>query len=266
MISVHLQQTTSERARAAPRILAVFSFRYDAHLVPDLIANITPLVDGWVSFDDKDSQALFSDEPARRRALLLAARSAGAQWILAADPDERFESAFVSAIPTLIAAEGPIAYSFAVREMFGTDYYRVDGIWGRKTQTRLFRMPNELNPSPSPLHSPWHRLVPNADVRESGFNIYHLKMITADRRRARADLYNHLDPERRLQPIGYDYLADERDAVFEKIPAGRGYQPPHQEDDGLWMPTIKRLHPEIAPAKTPLTSIFRRLTSLISRG
>ena len=33
-----------------PRVLALFSFRHDAHLVQDLIENIRPMVDGWVSY------------------------------------------------------------------------------------------------------------------------------------------------------------------------------------------------------------------------
>lgn len=266
MITVSLSPAAKGRPGTAPRVLAVFSYRYDAHLVPELLANIAPLVDGWVSFDDRGSSAVFSDEPARRHSLLLAARSAGAQWVLAVDPDERFESALTLAMPTLIAAEGSIAYSFANREMYDTEHYRVDGVWGKKTQTRLFRMSDEILPSPAPLHSLWHYMIPNAEVRESGFNIYHLKMITAARRRARADLYNYLDPEKRFQPIGYDYLADEQDAVLERVPEGRGYQPPHHEDDGLWMPDVPRAEPEAKPVLTPTPSIYRRWLSHFSLG
>ncbi|MHB9448567.1 hypothetical protein ACYG9R_17570 [Mesorhizobium sp. RSR565B] len=35
--------------------------------------------------------------------------------------------------------------------------------------------------------------------------------------------------------MGYDYLADEAGAVFEQIPPGRDYHPPHVDDGGLWM-------------------------------
>ena len=236
MIEVRLKPDSGRGARRAPALLAVFSFRYDAHLVPGLLANIEPMVDGWVSYDDRGSTEEFSDEPARRHALLAAARQAGAEWVLAVDPDERFERGLADALPALVGAEGPIAYAFAVRELYGPDCYRVDGVWGRKSQTRLFRLPAALQPSPAPLHSPWHMLVPGAQVRDAGFNLYHLKMITAERRRARAALYNRLDPGRRYQPIGYDYLADDEGAVLEKVPEGREYHPPHVEDGGLWMP------------------------------
>ena len=76
-----------------PRVFAVFSYRYDAHLVPGLPENLRPAVDGFVSCDDRDGPPGPSDEPARRAALLRAARAAGADWILAADPDERIEDA-----------------------------------------------------------------------------------------------------------------------------------------------------------------------------
>jgi hypothetical protein len=235
MIKVHLQPRPT-RARRADKVFGVFSFRYDAHLVPGLLANIEPLVDGWVSYDDRGSRCEFSDEPARRHLLLEAAKSAGAQWALVADPDERFETRLVDAIDSLVSAKGQIAYAFAVRELFTPNAYRVDGLWGRKSQTKLFRLPSRLAASPSPLHSPWHELVPGVQLRESGFNLYHLKMITPERRRARAALYRRLDPTLKYQPIGYDYLADDRGAVLETIPEGRGYHPEHIEDGGLWMP------------------------------
>jgi hypothetical protein len=64
-------------------------------------------------------------------------------------------------------------------------------------------------------------------------------MITRRRREARAALYKYLDPDRRMQSLGYDYLADEEGAQFEAIPAGREYLPPHSDDGGLWMPQVE---------------------------
>lgn len=60
MISVHL------RSERTPRVLAVFSFRYDAHLVPALLANLDPIVGGWISYDDSSASGLFSNEVPRR--------------------------------------------------------------------------------------------------------------------------------------------------------------------------------------------------------
>ena len=48
-------------------IVAVFSYRFDTALLPALIANITPMVHGFVSYDDRRSDAALSEEPGRRR-------------------------------------------------------------------------------------------------------------------------------------------------------------------------------------------------------
>ena len=80
--------------------------------------------------------------------------------------------------------------------------------------------------------------VKGVRLRDTDFNLYHLKMITPERRRARAALYNHLDPERQAQPIGYDYLTDDDGLKLKRIGAGREYHPPHDDDGGLWMPQL----------------------------
>lgn len=235
MISVHHQPRATA---SAERVMAIFSFRYDAELVPDLLTNLRPLVDGWIAFDDRASTELFSDEPSRRKQLLAAARQAGADWVLAVDPDERFETALADAMPALTAAEGLVAYSFALRELYTMQRYRTDGIWGKKRQARLLRLPHSWAESPPPLHSPWTGLVPEARIVDTEFNLYHLKMLTSERRKARAALYTHLDPEKKFQPIGYDYLMDDSDAQFEIIGRGREFAPPHVDDGALWMPGV----------------------------
>lgn len=99
-------------------------------------------------------------------------------------------------------------------------------------------MPDEIANSPMPLHSPWQAIAPGAELRVVDFNLYHLKMLTPERRLARRDLYNHLDPDRRFQAIGYDYLADDTGLVLECVPEGRDYDPVFVEDHGLWMPDV----------------------------
>ena len=137
------------------------------------------------------------------------------------------------------------SWSFRLRELYATDAYRVDGIWGRKRQARLFRLKDSQFPLSAtgnfdtrPLHEPW--VGPGPLAWKSNVNLYHLKMIAPERRRARRDLYSALDPDRRYQKIGYDYLADEQGAEFERIPAGRKYRPSHQDDGALWMATVRR--------------------------
>ena len=231
--------TTYVKPGRVPRVLGVFSFRYDAHLVPALLANIDPLTDGWVAYDDSAGEGLFSNEVHRRTALLNAARDAGARWALAIDPDERFESGLAAEIGRLTAPDNTShAYTFAVRELYSTDHYRVDGVWGRKRQARLLSLAKGVATPIGGLHLSWGSSIPNAQVLDTPFNLYHLKMITPERRMARAALYEHLDPEHRMQSIGYTYLADSAGAELEPIAKGRGYHPPHQEDGGLWMPRV----------------------------
>jgi hypothetical protein len=232
VISVHI------KAGRTPHVLAVFSFRYDAHLVPALVANIDPLVDGWIAYDDRGGSGLFSDEVRRRTALLEAARETGAGWALAVDPDERFESALSRAIGRLTAARDAPAYTFALREMFTPDHFRVDGVWGEKRQARLLPIAAGVAAPKGNLHLSWSTFVPDAKLRDTNFNLYHLKMITPERRKARAALYNYLDPDGRMQRIGYDYLDDEAGLQLQRIASGREYQPPHAEDGGLWMPPL----------------------------
>jgi hypothetical protein len=234
LISAHIKS-----ARRRPRLLAVFSYRYDAHLVPAMLANIEPLVDGWIAYDDRASADVFSNEVARRSALLNAAVDAGAAWALAVDPDERFEQALAAALPTLCdAMEAPRAYTFAMREMYSDRHYRIDGVWGQKRQARLLSLKHGLATPQGDLHLSWSSFIPAPQLGHTDYNIYHLKMITPARRKARADLYNFLDPERRMQHIGYDYLADDAGAQLEQIPAGREFLPPHREDGGLWMAEV----------------------------
>lgn len=223
---------------AKPRVLAVFSFRYDADLVPALIANIRPFVDGWAALDDRGAAAMFSQEVPRRLALLEAARNAGAEWALAVDPDERFERSLAAQMPSLLAHPEANAHTFAVREMYGPLHYRVDGLWGAKRHARLVSLKEGFITPPGDLHLSWSAFLAAPRLNNAPINLYHLKMIAPQRRRARAALYNHLDPDRAAQPIGYDYLADDAGAVLEAIPPGRDYDPPHLEDGGLWMAPV----------------------------
>ena len=242
MITVNVPpQKRSSLARwLHPCIVAVFSFRYDAQLVPDLLENIRPLVDGWVSWDDRGSQEAFSTDTERRHALIEAAHAAGARWVLAVDPDERFEVGIASRVRSMVRVPAQVCWTFELRELYRPTAYRIDGIWGRKRQKRLFPVfdaqfpiKERLSLASKPLHDSW---LPGVYATlNSGLNLYHLKMIEPARRVARSQLYNALDPGHVYQSIGYDYLADDTGAVLEDIPKGRHYLPPHPEDGGLWM-------------------------------
>ena len=228
---------TRRPAPGEPMIIAVFSYRYEAALVAPLLENIAPVTHGWVSWDDRAAALTLSSEPDRRNRLLAAARAMGAAWILAVDPDERFETGLKDQITAMTTARSQALWSFTLREMFGPDVYRVDGVWGRKTQVRLFPVGVTRAASAAALHGRWYGDDTGLPVRKSGFDLYHLRMATPDRRRHRYLTYALADPARRYQAIGYDYLDDPRGMVLESIPTGRGFVPPHIEDGGLWAAT-----------------------------
>ncbi len=217
-----------------PMVLAVFSYRYDAHLVPDLIENIRPSVHGFVAWDDRGAAAALSDEPTRRARLVDSARALGASWLLTVDPDERLERACADHLPQLLAEGDRTLWLFTIRDMFGPSHYRVDGFWGGKSAVRLFPIAAAGNYQDMALHGRWIRAGTDHSRRHSGINLYHLRMASPARRRLRRDLYAAADPDRRFQSIGYDYLVDERGMVLEPIPERRGFYPPFVEDHGLW--------------------------------
>jgi glycosyltransferase involved in cell wall biosynthesis len=210
-------------------VLAVFSYRYDAELVPGLIENIKPVVDGWVAFDDRGAGDLFSNEPRRRRLLVDRARQLGATWVLAMDPDERIERGAATRIRGLTSERRRTIWEVNLREMFTAETFRVDGVWGTKMQGRIFPVFDGPLNSDQPLHGAWCVPSPGYRVLPAGLNLYHLKMLEARSRHARRDLYAHLDPDHIYQRTGYDYLVDESDAAFERIPPGRDFFPAHRE-------------------------------------
>ncbi len=56
------------------------------------------------------------------------------------------------------------------------------------------------------------------------YQLYHLKSIRREDRLRRRDLYNALDPAKRFQAEGYDYLAEEGETVrLEAVRPGRYY-------------------------------------------
>ncbi len=249
-------------ARGVPRIIAVFSFRYDAHLVPDLIRNISPFVHGYAAFDDRATSLPMTDEPARRNALHAAARQMGADWILAVDPDERFERAIADRIGNMTAdPELNLIWTFNLRELFTPLAYRTDGIWNEKKQMRLYPAKATIEPLQRGLHGRWIANSANYIEMASGLNLYHLRHVSVRRTRHRRDFYASADPKRLFHSIGYDYLADTRGMVLKEISTGRRYDPDFIEDHGLWAapPSQFSGEPAIDPLSSQLETLLRAI-------
>jgi hypothetical protein len=236
--------------RRAPRVIAIFSFRYDAHLVPDLIENLRPIVDGYVAYDDRGASEAYTDERVRKAMLREAAREMGAKWLLCIDPDERLEMAASERMKEMTRRIEPVLWTFRLREMHTATAYRIDGRWKKKMLGCLFPLLDGQVFGDAPLHSRRSPLNPEYRKRKSGLNLYHLKMIEAERRKARRDFYKALDPTNAFQKLGYDYLADETGLVLKQVPASRLYQPPYRETGRIWQPDLAALQPiAVAPVR-----------------
>jgi hypothetical protein len=212
------------------RLFAVFSFRDDVDLVPELLENLEGVVDDYVAYDDRHHSELWQHEGRRRRHILDMARQRGADWVLCLDPDERLEEGAGPRIRRLIKRQRKIIYGFRIRDLWTPTQYRVDGIWGKRVRLSLFPLLPDQTYMDRFIHSEWAPQNPDYVRAPTTMNIYHLKMIDPDRRVQRRRLYNTLDPTLDYQSIGYDYLTDESGLTLETIPPGRGYRPAYNPE------------------------------------
>jgi glycosyltransferase involved in cell wall biosynthesis len=235
-------------------LLALLQARDEARYLPGWLENVAAAVDGIIALDDgsRDDTALLLrahpkvievisnppggpwNERGNHLALIKAARAHGGDWVLAIDADERLEQRFAGAAPQLLAeahGRGLEAYSLQLRELWNDRrHYRVDGIWGGKARYRLFRNRREHTKfDPRPLHRYWMPLEIVSRIATVGahldLNLYHLRTIRSEERRARHARYLALDPDGRYQPQGYDYLIDETAMQLVEIPPERDFFP-----------------------------------------
>ena len=248
------------------KVIAIFSYRHDAQLVPALLKNIAPFVHGYAAWNDNVALSMRLNEPERRNRLNQVAKEMGADWILALDPDERFEPALAMRMEDLtLKRNAQTLWVFQLREMYSPTAWRSDGIWGRKTQTRLYPVQAVTDFLDKPLHGPWVVGVPGFVQRPTFLNLYHLRHATPERTQLRRDTYAAADPQRLFHPIGYDYLVDLRGATFTEIPPGREYFPTHVEDGTSWAAETPKEMPNLA--RDPLPTKLKYISfSLRSQG
>ncbi len=228
-------QINAPASSSRPLVLAAFSFRHDAHLVPDLLRNLEPIVDGWVSYDDRSSLIPFTDECACRNALLAAAVASGATWILAVDPAERFEDSLSGLIRDLTAAEGLVAYEFYRKEMYSPTEYRSDAAWNGLRTRRLFSVRPGFAYDRHFFLDHWYPSDAAYRILKADVNVYNFRFATAARRERWRQLCIHLDPQIEHRPLAYDYLSHEDGMILSRIPPNRPCSPAFAEDGGLWM-------------------------------
>jgi hypothetical protein len=231
------------------RLFALLRFRDEAGRLPGYLANVAPQVDGIIALDNGSidgSVELVAREPKmiallRRprgapfddggdhRALTQAGIEHGGDWLLGIDADERLERGCGDRARARIAADhghGHDAYAVPICELWDRpDAFRVDGIWGEKAKTSLFRASEEHRFDDRPVHSQWASTSgpPFGRHRRIDARIYHLGSLSREDRLARRARFRELDPDGRWQRIGYDYLTDERGLRLERIEPGRDY-------------------------------------------
>ncbi len=241
-----------EGDRRKIRLLATTMVRDDARFLPGMLRNVGAQVDGIIALDDGSTDGTVRlleecphvlellrnppdrphyDEPGGHQRLVKAALQHGAEWIMSVDADERLEKDFRTRAERVIRRGqrfGLEGFSVRTRDLWDSlDCFRVDGIWGRKSQPRLFRASADhqfdsraLHGAKTPLQAKVFGMVPLADLF-----FYHMRMVRSDDRGARRRRYETLDPDARFQPdIGYAYLTDERGIRLRRVPAARGYE------------------------------------------
>lgn len=148
-------------------------------------------------------------------------------WAFCVDADERFEMAFLRDLHSIAKKyqnfNNVLALHF--RELWDSpSQYRVDGIWGEKRKAVLFKLQKKMTfDYQQEHHIPWYYQELQGREILLDYNIYHLKMIKPNDRKKRAELYNKLDPNKKMQPIGYDYLTDTSNLKLKKISKSKEY-------------------------------------------
>jgi Predicted glycosyltransferases len=167
---------------------------------------------------------IFYDESSNRIEVIRAAQKEEIDWVLCADPDERFEKQFLENMRKLIQNGKRMLYIVHYRELWDKyNQYRCDGIWNSKSRTVLFPLQENMTfDHPHQYHARWcYTEIKDFEILD--YNFYHLKMIKEEDREKRKNLYNTIDPNKVMQKIGYDYLVDLRGLKIKQIEKGREY-------------------------------------------
>ncbi len=231
-------------------IFAIIAVRDEERYLPGYLHHIRDHVDGIVALDDcstdRTAEILgreprvvsilredrsgppHANETRNRYRLLVEAARLGARWVLCADADERFDTAFLRRVRRE-AEQGertgrPIREVRLVNLWNSREHYRADGRCGPRWAPRMFQVPNEFSERPFGLHRPWFPAVLDGAPRAyMNAYLYHLRMIDRQDRQKRFEKFRAVDPDHLQQPVGYGHLIDETGLTLKPVLHWRGY-------------------------------------------
>ena len=226
-------------------LLAVIAVQNEARYLKGYFDHLRPYVDGFVVLDDgstdqtpfiirSESKVLSCmsnpphgpegwNEKENRIRLLNEAVRLGANVVLCCDADERFETSFCFSLREQAKRclySPKLALGVQVCELWDSPLtWRSDGIWRKKSKNILFSVKKSMTFDKTMTqnhHIPWHH--DDIDTLQLLDNrLYHLKMIDFQDREKRVKLYEKLDPDHKMQKIGYQYLKDESGVILESV-------------------------------------------------
>jgi hypothetical protein len=195
-----------------PVVVCAYARKYEPQFMVDDLCENCAWVDGFVELDQRDRvDELWSRRDERVAELRSRAEREGADWCLIMDPDERLERSAEEEVRRVVAGDPSLRYTFPLLELWTPQTHRIDGPWGRKTRRRLFH-----------LRAPMSRRVLLDTVL-----MFHLKMVEPENRHLRAEVHRRANTWDN-RTLGFDYLEDERGAVLQPLPPGRGFDPPYR--------------------------------------
>jgi glycosyltransferase involved in cell wall biosynthesis len=231
-------------------IFGLISVRNEERYLPGFLYHLAPYVNAIVALDDcstdgtadilrSESKVIsvlqerrlspaHAHEASNRHRLIMEAARLGANWVLCADADERFEERFLRRVRAEARSGNkhnkPVRLFQLVNLWNSRDHYRADGLCQPRWSARMFRLPPRITRRSPGMHQPWFppemQHSPRANMRA---NLYHLRMIDRRDREARFEKFRSVDPDNRDQAIGYGHLVDETGLTLKRIPLGRGY-------------------------------------------
>lgn len=185
--------------------------------------------DDFAVLDCRNRDELWIHEGEYRRILREMALSKGADYIMFASADERYEKNAGKIIRAVVDSGSSDLFDMRLCELFTPNQYRVDDIWGKKRRVRLWRWMPHYEFANDPIQCQSYPKNTGKPIIPLDVNIYHLKMIEPENRRMRAAVFKELDKENQYQNIGYDYLYDNYGMELEEIPEGREYLPEYRK-------------------------------------